>query len=192
VAPLCGLLLESSEPSTRRAAAWSLGEIRDPAAVEALVLATGDPDYDVRTEAGGAFDKFGNVGVALALTAMSPAALPSGEVAGLDAGGAVEEGDAPDDIPADIETGDEVQPEGGQPTAITPTVDLPEDAGDQPTSASPTVSPDDQPTSTSPTVGPPGSDAPPPRAAARPAQPAKPSQSAIPALRRLLRRRAGS
>jgi hypothetical protein len=80
VEPLCRQLLESQDPAVRRVSAWALGEIRDLGAVEALVLASADHEYDVRTEAGRSFDLFGNVGMAVALTAMVPqSALPEGD-----------------------------------------------------------------------------------------------------------------
>jgi HEAT repeat protein len=78
VEPLCHLLLRSDDPALRRAAAWALGEIRDPAATEALLLATSDADHDVRTEAGAAFDQFGNAGLALTLSSLLAPALGAG------------------------------------------------------------------------------------------------------------------
>lgn len=82
VDPLCALMLECPDPSIRRVAAWALGQIRDPSAVEALLLATGDPDYSVRAEAGAGFDEFGNAGVALAMTALLRASIDGGEETG--------------------------------------------------------------------------------------------------------------
>jgi HEAT repeat protein len=93
VEPLCRLMVESGEPAVRRVAAWALGEIRDVASVEALLLATGDPDYDVRVEASRAFDQFGNAGIAVALTALMPPEIEqafSPEVRGLSEGEAAQ------------------------------------------------------------------------------------------------------
>jgi len=70
VEPLCRILLESDDARSRRSAAWALGEIRDPVAVEALLLATSDRDYEVRADASAAFDKFGNGGMALAIAGL--------------------------------------------------------------------------------------------------------------------------
>jgi HEAT repeat protein len=72
VEPLCSLMLESPDPGVRRVAAWALGEIRDLMAMEALMLASNDADYEVRTEASRAFDAFGNVGLAMAVSALMP------------------------------------------------------------------------------------------------------------------------
>jgi HEAT repeat protein len=78
VDPLCALLLEAGDTATRRAAAWALGEIRDPAAVEALLVATGDRDYDVRTAAITGFDNLGNAAIAVAMSALLRPALENG------------------------------------------------------------------------------------------------------------------
>jgi HEAT repeat protein len=67
VEPLCSLLLGDGHPSVRRAAAWALGEIRDPAAIRALLMATGDVDYRVRSEAIASFDSLGNAAIALSV-----------------------------------------------------------------------------------------------------------------------------
>jgi HEAT repeat protein len=72
VEPLCSLMLENPDPAVRRVAAWALGEIRDLMAMEALMLASNDADYNVRTEAARAFDAFGNVGLAMAVSALMP------------------------------------------------------------------------------------------------------------------------
>jgi HEAT repeat protein len=74
VEPLCRLMLESPNPPVRRDAARALGEIRDLTAVQALMLAAYDSDYDVRTEAASAFDAFGNVAVAIGASMLAPAA----------------------------------------------------------------------------------------------------------------------
>jgi HEAT repeat protein len=78
VDPLCTLLLEADDGATRRAAAWALGEIRDPAAVEALLVATGDRDYEVRAAAITGFDNLGNAAIAVAMSALLRPALENG------------------------------------------------------------------------------------------------------------------
>jgi HEAT repeat protein len=122
VEPLCRLLLEQADPTARRAAAWALGEIRDVSSVEALILATGDADYDVRTEASRAFDRFGNVGMAIALTTMMPqAALEAGAPAEdtLEASHADEEPSEPlrDEPTAEAAIVEDPAPSPGQATA---------------------------------------------------------------------------
>ena len=78
VEPLCSILRGKHEPAVRSAAAWALGEIRDPAAVETLLVATGDSDYDVRTAAGASFDSLGNAAIAMAMSALVRPALENG------------------------------------------------------------------------------------------------------------------
>jgi HEAT repeat protein len=78
VDPLCALLIEADDTAVRRAAAWALGEIRDPAAVEALLVATGDRDYAVRTAAITGFDNLGNAAIAVAMSALLRPALENG------------------------------------------------------------------------------------------------------------------
>jgi HEAT repeat protein len=77
---LCFLLLEGDNPSVRAAAAWALGEIKDPAAVKSLLRASGDDDYAVRAETIEAFEKLGNVAVATAMSIHVRAALEDGAV----------------------------------------------------------------------------------------------------------------
>jgi HEAT repeat protein len=110
VEPLSELLRSSGDPAVRRAAAWALGEIRDPAAVGTLLAATGDRDYEVRTEAIAAFDRLGNAAVAFATSAMVRPALEDGAGA-----------------PAEIAAGEEAEPEpvaaaepAAPPAAATP------------------------------------------------------------------------
>lgn len=79
---LCELLRAGGDPGIRRAAAWALGEIKDPAAAETLLVATGDSDYGVREEAGRGFDKLGNVAVAVTLGAIVRHALQTGTPVG--------------------------------------------------------------------------------------------------------------
>lgn len=76
--PLCRLLLASEDAGVRSAASRALGEIRDPAAAAALLRASNDSDYDVRAETIAAFDKLGNVAVAIAMSAQVRAALEEG------------------------------------------------------------------------------------------------------------------
>jgi HEAT repeat protein len=76
--PLSLLLLGSDDPSVRAAASWALGELRDPAAVGALLRASRDDDYKVRTESIAAFDKLGNVAVAVAMSLQLRTALEEG------------------------------------------------------------------------------------------------------------------
>ena len=78
VEPLCELLQSDADPTSRAAAAAALGEIRHPAAVRALLEATADADYAVRTEAIAAFDLLGNVGVAVATRMLMGPALENG------------------------------------------------------------------------------------------------------------------
>jgi HEAT repeat protein len=72
VPALSAVLLDNADEDTRVAAAWALGEIRHPSAVEALLVATGDDDYDVRTTAADSFDKLGNAAIALAMNVLAP------------------------------------------------------------------------------------------------------------------------
>lgn len=75
---LCSILLGDDEPAVRTAAAWALGEIKDPSAVETLLVATGDVNYGVRHEANRSFDKLGNAGIAIAMSALIRPALENG------------------------------------------------------------------------------------------------------------------
>ena len=75
VGRLSSILLGDDDARTRTAAAWALGEIRDPAAVEPLLIATGDSDYGVRSEASVNFDKLGNAAIAVAMSALVRPAL---------------------------------------------------------------------------------------------------------------------
>ncbi len=75
VEPLSQVMLSDEDPAVRRAAAWALGAIRDPAAVEPLLLATRDAEFPVRIEAIDSFEKLGNAGVALAVSALMAPAL---------------------------------------------------------------------------------------------------------------------
>ena len=75
VPALSSVLLDSAEDDVRAAAAWALGEIRHPSAVEALLVATGDDDYEVRTTAADSFDKLGNAAIALATNVLVQPAL---------------------------------------------------------------------------------------------------------------------
>ena len=81
---LSALMLSDPVPAIRRAAAWALGQIRDPAAVEALLLASRDEEFSVRSEAIDSFDKLGNAAVALAVGALMGPMLEEG-AAGPDA-----------------------------------------------------------------------------------------------------------
>lgn len=78
VEPLCEVMLGGYPVRERAAAASALGEIRDPGAVESLLIATGDTEYDVRSAAGDSFDKLGNAGIALAMSALVRPALANG------------------------------------------------------------------------------------------------------------------
>jgi HEAT repeat protein len=78
VEPLQSILLGDGEPPVRIAAAWALGEIRDPSAVESLLVATGDPDFGVRSEAIQSFDKLGNAAIAFAMSALVRPMLENG------------------------------------------------------------------------------------------------------------------
>ena len=76
--PLCGLLVGSEDPAVRSAVAWALGELRDPAAVSALLQASTDEDYDVRVQTIEAFDKLGHVAVAVSLSVYVRSAIEEG------------------------------------------------------------------------------------------------------------------
>ncbi|MBV9213154.1 MAG: HEAT repeat domain-containing protein [Actinobacteria bacterium] len=78
VPALSSMLLDSAADDVRAAAAWALGEIRHPSAIEALLVATGDDDYDVRTAAADSFDKLGNAAIALAMNVIARPALENG------------------------------------------------------------------------------------------------------------------
>jgi HEAT repeat protein len=78
VEPLLSILLGDDEPPVRIAAAWALGEIRDPIAVDALLLATGDADFGVRSEAIQSFDKLGNAAIAFAMGTLIRPMLENG------------------------------------------------------------------------------------------------------------------
>ena len=75
---LCSVLLSEDEPEVRAAAARALGEIRDPAAIEALLLASGDGNYEIRSAATESFDRLGNAGIAMALMSVVRPALEDG------------------------------------------------------------------------------------------------------------------
>ena len=75
---LCSVLLGDDQATIRAAAARALGEIRDPAAVEALLLASGDQEYEIRTAAGDSFDKLGNAAIAVAVMRLVQPALENG------------------------------------------------------------------------------------------------------------------
>ena len=78
VEPLCSLVLDAEDALARRAAAWALGEIRDPAGIQALLMATRDRDYGVRTEAIASFDHLGNAAIAIAVAAVAGLAGENG------------------------------------------------------------------------------------------------------------------
>jgi HEAT repeat protein len=127
VEKLCSILLGDDDPPIRMAAAWALGEIRDPAAVEALLVATGDGDYRVRAEAGVSFDKLGNAAIAVAMSALIRPALENGAAPPTDAIAADDEGPAlpegsveePEPESAPVPQPARPQPRPSQPTAIT-------------------------------------------------------------------------
>jgi hypothetical protein len=98
VEPLCGAVLGDGDPAVRSAAAWALGEIRDPAAVETLLRATRDGEYRVRISASDAFDKLGNAAVAVAVAALARPALEAGA-----RGGGVPAAALHDGAPAPVE-----------------------------------------------------------------------------------------
>jgi HEAT repeat protein len=75
---LGAILLGDDAAPIRTAAAWALGEIKDPSAVETLLVATGDAEYQVRSEAGQSFDKLGNAAIAVAMSALILPALENG------------------------------------------------------------------------------------------------------------------
>jgi hypothetical protein len=77
--PVIELLRGSENPAVRRAAAWALGEIRDPVAADALLLATRDKDYEVRTMASASFDRLGNVAVAVVMSGLVRSAIDNGK-----------------------------------------------------------------------------------------------------------------
>jgi HEAT repeat protein len=118
VESLCSVLLSDDEPAIRAAAANALGEIRDPAAVEALLLATGDPDYEIRTAASDSFDRLGNSAVAVAMSVLVRPALENGASAHADqiAGGEGEPDVAVEDEP-EAEPPPEPEPPA-QPTQV--------------------------------------------------------------------------
>ena len=138
VEPLSGVMLSDEDPVVRRAAAWALGAIRDPAAVEPLLLATRDSEFAVRVEAIDSFEKLGNAGVALAVSAVVAPALEESARKAVEAAYAADhglgEGEAVD--PAEPERGPdpeypvepevatepvpEAEPEPGPPTEPEP------------------------------------------------------------------------
>jgi HEAT repeat protein len=68
--------LEHSDARTREQACIALGELRDPASVEALMRATRDREYGVRVAAASALDRIGTAAVLTALSA--PVSGPNG------------------------------------------------------------------------------------------------------------------
>ena len=78
VLPLSSLVVSSDEAPVRAAAAWGLGEIKDPSAVGALLAATSDGDYAVRAAATDGFDKLGNAGIAVAMSMLVQPMLENG------------------------------------------------------------------------------------------------------------------
>jgi HEAT repeat protein len=78
VESLCTILRDDDDPPVRIAAAWALGEIRDPRAVEPLLVASGDGEFGVRSEAIQSFDKLGNAAIAVALGSLVRQALQNG------------------------------------------------------------------------------------------------------------------
>jgi HEAT repeat protein len=107
--PLCLALMGSEDAAVRAASSWALGEIRDPAAVTALMRASGDEDYDVRAEAIAAFDKLGNVAVAVAMTVQMRAALEDG------AGRTIELDDVEEEEPRELDHAADPPPPEPQP-----------------------------------------------------------------------------
>jgi HEAT repeat protein len=110
---LGSILLSDETTPIRTAAAWALGEIKDPSAVETLLVATGDPEYQVRSEASQSFDKLGNAAVAVAMSALILPALENG--AGREPTDAIEVGDeeedaAPEETPTAVHTVPEAPP----------------------------------------------------------------------------------
>jgi HEAT repeat protein len=120
---LCTVLLGDDEPAIRAAAARALGEIRDPAAVEALLLATGDPEYEIRTAASESFDRLGNAAVAVAMSVLVRPALENGASAGADQLAGGEEEPEAEEAPAEPEPEPAPEPEpvpqAARPTQVT-------------------------------------------------------------------------
>jgi HEAT repeat protein len=128
VEPLCTLLAGADDTPTRRAAAWALGEIRDLGAAEALLVATGDGDYEVRAAASAGFDKLGNAAIAVALSSLIRSAtalngqVPAGEVTA-ESVEAVEPAEAPEPAPAAVGAPPAPGPPRGRPrTRVGPVV----------------------------------------------------------------------
>lgn len=98
VVPLSALVVSDEPPPVRAAAAWGLGEVRDPSAVGALLAATSDAEYVVRAEATAGFDKLGNAGIAVAMTMLIQPMLENGAAAqdAVDAG-------RPEELAAEVE-----------------------------------------------------------------------------------------
>jgi HEAT repeat protein len=78
VLPLSSLVVSHEEAPVRAAAAWGLGEIKDPSAVGALLAATSDDEYAVRDAATAGFDKLGNAGIAVAMSMLVQPMLENG------------------------------------------------------------------------------------------------------------------
>jgi HEAT repeat protein len=81
VEALCTRLIQDDDPAVRRASARALGSIRHPAAVETLLVASRDSDYETRSAAIDAFDQLGNTAVAVAVGVMIGPALRNGSEA---------------------------------------------------------------------------------------------------------------
>jgi hypothetical protein len=119
VESLCTVLLGDDEPPIRAAAAQALGEIRDPAAVEALLLASSDRDYSIRTAASDSFDRLGNAALALAMSMLVRPALENGSTGHTD-----QIGDGEAEEPADEQQQEPTQQpqqaaQPAQPTQVT-------------------------------------------------------------------------